>query len=273
MRLPSLEKVVSTLIDNIWDMITVVIAIVIIANYFSTPLPPSLEPIGNLIIGVFTILGLLAVSGLWERWRRLNRIESIVRSIQFQISILTHRPVANRFFYSSKQEVINATSEITQSPVNVIWFSGITLRGTVKAHQNYIEDLLRQGKRVRIMLVASELDDLMDELTRRSGAGNREYWRNCITNTQQIIEDIGNTCKGTGCLELGQLPFMPSFGIVMANPEQENGQAIVEIYHHDRAPLNSTFKLSAEDDPFWFTDFRHQYEILWSKCKAKRILG
>jgi hypothetical protein len=122
------------------------------------------------------------------------------------------------------------------------------------------------------MIVSSFSDELMDELTRRSGAGSREYWRHCIVTTEQAIEDIGKLCGTKGCLEIGQLPFMPSFGIVMVNPRSEEvGRAIVEVYHHDRSPLNATFSLDVKNDPYWFIEYQKQYEILWSKCNVKSI--
>jgi hypothetical protein len=271
MRKSLIEDAISTFLDNVFDIATIIIAIYLIVKYQVNPPGAPLDQISELISAVLVVLGLLAASGLWDRNRRLNRVEKLIKEDHKLIE--THfvaKPSAEQFFLQSVEDVRSVTSQLMDTSTTSIWLSGITLRGTIRTYQNLIEQKLIGGARVRVMIVSPNDEALLDELTRRSGRGDREFWRNCLRMTEANVNDMAHCCTKEGQLEFGYLPFMPSFGIIMMDSNTSKGIALIEMYHHDKAIQNATFELNAQKDIRWFQEFRTQYEILWTNCERKQ---
>jgi hypothetical protein len=52
--------------------------------------------------------------------------------------------------------------------------------------------------------------------------------------------------------ELGLLPFLPAFGIVVIDPDEPYGRIIVEMYPHHSDSFAPTFELRPDRDPHWY---------------------
>ena len=75
MKQSPLRNFVEYLLDNLFDILTIVVAAyLVIRNQLQ---PPTANDIPDLANWILAVLGLLAVSGLWERSRRLRRIEEV----------------------------------------------------------------------------------------------------------------------------------------------------------------------------------------------------
>ena len=178
---------------------------------------------------------------------------------------LQRKAVAEDFLFSS-----NVISNQTFSAANTIFLSGMTLTRTTREHMYVLGQRLIAGASIRIMILDSS-DNLMEELALRSyGGTTAAYWKNRLDSVSTVIDVIAKTPGATGKLEIGYLPYIPSFGLTMINPDDElKGICFLEIYHHKSAEPNPTFILTASEDTFWYKFFRNQFEILWQSCRVK----
>jgi len=130
---------------------------------------------------------------------------------------------------------------------------------------------LTAGAHIRI-IISDPKDSILEEFTLRSqGVTGIDFWRARLQSTETLIDALAQTPGNRGKLEVGYLPYMPSFGFVMINPDQPYGYCFVELYHHKTTEPNPTFILRASDDPHWYQFFRKQYELLWNSCRTKTL--
>ena len=115
-------------------------------------------------------------------------------------------------------------------------------------------------------------ENLLEECVRRShGRTTAAHWRTRLESTVSFVEVISNTPDITGNIELGRLPYLPSFGFVMVDPDTEHGVIIVELYHHRSAEDNPTFELYADRDGEWYRFFRQQFQAMWGSCQVEQF--
>lgn len=178
---------------------------------------------------------------------------------------LRRNAVADKFFLSE-----NVISDQTFSSANIIFLSGMTLIRTTREYMYILGQRLSAGATIRIMILDSN-DDLLKELALRSfGETTPEYWKNRLDSVSSVIEIIAKTSEGQGRLEIGYLPYIPSFGFTMIEPDDEiKGMCFLELYHHKSAEPNPRFILAASVDVSWYRFFRNQFEILWDSCRVE----
>jgi hypothetical protein len=249
------------LLDNLFDIATILVAgFLVIRQQLQ---PSAITDFSELATWVLAVLGLIAVSGLWERNRKLSRIENYAKEGRdLVLRRLSGKARASDFFLSDKP-----TSDKTFSSADVIYVSGMTLTRTTRDYMYVWGQRLVAGATIRIMIL--ELDnDLMEELIRRSsGDTTVDYWKNKLQTVQSLVSYIAKTPGSTGKIELGYLPYIPSYGFVFVDPAKQNAHCVVEIYHHESAKPNPTFALSRTEDSEWFQFFKEQFETMWESCR------
>lgn len=266
MKSPKLEGFIEFVLDNLFDMITVVAAGYIVTRHQITPFTPS--DIGTLATWILAIMGLLAVSGLWERNRKLRRIENLAEQGRDLVLRRISREVSASEFLTTERRV----SSDTFASADVILLAGITLTRTTREYMHVLGQRLVSGAHIRTVSIDPALPSVMEVMAARSmGDTTAEYWSTRMQTVGTVIEAIANTPGSKGSLEVGHLPYIPSFGLIMIDPDQDHGVCFVELYHHKTAELNPSFVLKASRDPFWFKFFRNQYEVLWDSCRVERF--
>lgn len=253
------------ILDNLFDFLTIAAAAyVVIRHQFK---PYGTGDIAELATWILGVLGLLAVSGLWERHRQLRNIQEIsVRTNNIVTRKLSGQVSAKDFFWDSEkkissQDIANATD---------IYIVGMILNRTVRDHLATFGDRVAEGANLKFIIVDPDDEAIMKIMPLRSyGTKPSEWWRNRIQQTIGHIEDIPNIEKPKGSINIGLLPYFPSFGMWLIDPDQPNGQIIVEIYHHRTAETNPTFLLKASNDSYWYGFFKNQFDLLWKSCLEK----
>lgn len=125
---------------------------------------------------------------------------------------------------------------------------------------------------IRIIIIDPMINSVMEVMPNRSvGDTTSDYWRTRMETVKAVFDAIANTPSSTGNMEVGYLPYIPSFGLVLIDPDQPHGTCFVELYHHRSAEPNPAFELRVSDDPFWFRFFQNQWEILWNSCRIEKI--
>jgi len=129
-------------------------------------------------------------------------------------------------------------------------------------------DRLAAGANLRFVVLDWKNEPLMEVMPYRSiGSHSKEWWQDRIHQTEGYIEDIPASDDFRGTLKVGYLPYFPSFGMWLIDPNEPHGQIHVEIYHHRTAEMNAAFSLNAAEDAYWYGFFREQFEVLWKSCK------
>lgn len=263
-----LRNFVEFLLDNLFDILTIVIAGYLVIR--SQLQPPTANDVPNLATWILAVLALLAVSGLWERNRRLNRIEEATTETRELVQRkLSQQIKASDFFIAEKK----LSPEIF-SAANTVLLLGFSLARTIRDYHHVLGQRLAAGANVRVIMLDPDNEPLLqivaqETLTASSVTASAEHWRNTIQTSVAFIGIIEQERNRKGKLELGYLPFPPAFGLIFIDPYESHGFCIVDIYHHKSTAPNASFRLSAANDPFWYNFYREQFESAWQSCKKK----
>ncbi len=256
------QSVIEYLLDNLFDILTIGVAGYIVIRHQIAP-----YDLAQLVSWILAVLGLIAVSGLWDRHRRLNRIEKLSEeSRDLVLRRISGKVHAGDFFLSERR-----VSDPIFSSATKIFLSGMTLTRATREYVHVLGQRLVAGASIRIMIL-EPTDALLQELVLRSmGETSPDYWRNRIQTVETLVGVIAKTPGSKGKVEFGHLPYIPSFGFTMIDPDQPHGLCFVELYHHKSAEPNPTFELRASDDSYWYPFFRNQFEILWNSCRIESL--
>ena len=258
-----LQNAANYLLDNVFDILTIGAAGYIFIRHQFKPYGPA--DIALLATWIVAILGLIAVSGLWQQHRRLKALENLSQETHDLVVQRLGGPARSQDFFWPDEKAIT-TQNLTQA--NDIYVVGMVLNRAVRNHMATLGDRLAAGANLRFIILDWQNESLMDIMPYRSiGAHSKEWWQEHIRQTEEYIEDIRASDDNAGTLKVGYLPFFPSFGMWLIDPDEPHGQIHVEIYHHRTPEMNATFSLHASKDAYWYRFFRKQFDLLWQSCE------
>jgi hypothetical protein len=258
-----LQNVTNYFLDNVFDILTIAVATYIVIRHEFRPFGPS--DIADLATWILAVLALIAVSSLWQHHRRLAAIESLSQETRDLVARrLSGRARSEDFFWSGDVK-ITAQDFAQARDISIV---GMILNRTVRNHMAAFGDRLAAGANLRFVILDPENEGLMSIMPYRSyGSRPREWWQDRIRQTEGHIEDIPNSKDFSGTLKIGYLPYFPSFGMWLVDPDKPYGKIYIEIYHHRTPEMNPSFSLRATDDSYWYTFFRKQFDLLWESCE------
>jgi hypothetical protein len=228
---------------------------------------------GNIILlinGVLLVVSLIAISNLRDRLYRFRRIEEIVDKTHQEILDKTIlRSTGADEFFTNRDETFGKFLA-TSSSIDI---SGITLTGTIHGYSAVLQERLENAAKIRIIILDSNSDDALRQLVLRSWSdvATPEYYKNYLRSISQLIENIGNVKQAKGSLEIGYLPFVPSFGISILKREQIHSLAFIKFYHH-QTNASSGFMTDMISAPKTFGLYEEQFEIMWRECKTRKLI-
>ena len=258
-----LQNAANYLLDNVFDVLTIAAAGYIFIRHQFKPYGPA--DITLLATWIVAILGLIAVSGLWQQHRRLKALENLSQETHDLVVQRLGGPARSQDFFWPDEKAIT-TQDLSQA--NDIYVVGMVLNRAVRNHMAALSDRLAAGAHLRFIILDWQNVSLMDIMPYRSiGSHPKEWWQEHIRQTEGYIEDIPASDGNVGTLKVGYLPFFPSFGMWLIDPDEPHGQIHVEIYHHRTPEMNATFSLHASKDAYWYRFFRKQFDLLWQSCE------
>jgi hypothetical protein len=215
---------------------------------------------------------MMAISGLWERNRRLDKIEKLAQENHDLVLREYGKQAKAHNFFVSDENYLHQISKNRFDNAKQIYLSGMSLRRTIRTLQPVLEQRLIAGTNVRVIILDGRNLPLMEELSLRSaGAKKAKGWQEVIENVrddiQTIVQRLPKNTKGR--MEIGFLPYIPSFGTLLINPNEKsdtNKICYVELYHHRSTDTNPTFLLQSENDETWYKFFATQFDLLWKSC-------
>lgn len=272
------ESKLKIFISNLFEVIEEVISLLIVAGIliFSAYLEYSdsqdtLDPI-YLKWTILAIITLIAISNLRDRLIRFRRIEEYSKVTYEKLDETIFDPIrADNFF----NPIDKSNSEIFIE-AKEIFITGISLNKTIGKFHEAIKQSIIDGAKVKIIILDNECEDSINQLELRSwGKIEPEYYQNRIRTTYSQIKVIGDNLKNTpnvkGKLEVGHLPFVPSFGVIMIDPGKIHGKAFIEFYHHLTDDSGPKFEINLGRDPYWFKFFHKQTRKMWKNCRVDTI--
>ncbi len=228
--------------------------------------PYGTDDMADLVAWVLAVLGFLAISTVWERHRQLRHIE--------QVSVETHEIVTKRlsgevfardFFWQEGKKV---TKEALKN-ADDIYVVGMLLSRTTREYLALFGDRVEAGANLKFVLLDYENTELMNIMPGRSyGTQTSDQLQQRIKQSVLHIKDIPNSPNPSGTVQIGLLPYFPSFGMWLIDPDKAHGKIMVEMYHHRTPERQPMFTLQADEDAYWYNQFREQFDLLWESCET-----
>jgi hypothetical protein len=263
MKVPRIQSLIEFLLDNLFDIATLIVASALVIWYQIHP--PSASDVAEIATWILAVLALIAISGLWERNRKLSRIEKLSEEGRnLAQRYLSRKVYASDFFLSERP-----LSEKDFSSAHTVYLVGLTLARTSREFLYVLGQRLVAGATIRFIIIDPESEAVLQEIASRSFEAPSKYWRDTLKSVETVIEALAKTPNGQGTLEVGYLPFVPAFGLIIIEPHQTHGKCVVELYQHKSAAPHATFELQASEDQYWYKYFVDQFDILWSSCRIK----
>lgn len=263
----SLITLAKFVLKNFVDILTMLAAGFVFV--YHQVVPYKVETLLSMMLGIFV---LMAISSLWGRNRRLDKLESLAQENHDLVLKEFGKIAKAKNFFIDNENYLHQIPKTKFENAKQIYLSGMSLRRTIRTLQPILEQRILAGAHVKIIILDGKRLPLMEELVLRSaGAKNAKSWQNVIENVrddiQTVVQKLPKNTKGT--IEIGFLPYIPSFGFVLINPNERNENdkvCYVELYHHRSTETNPTFAINYKDDKDWFKFYASQYDLLWKSC-------
>ncbi len=177
----------------------------------------------------------------------------------------TKPPNADEFFWKEKRSIENELAKAKN-----IGLMGVTLSRTLRDYLPVLENQLRVGAKVRIIIMDPDSTAPDQAVLRSKGVRNREFF---VDSLRPSLERVGALANYSQSIELGLLPYKPAFGLVLIDPDEPYGRIIVEMYPHHSDAFTPTFELQANDATHWYKHFREQFDNVWNGCRQRQFCG
>lgn len=223
----------------------------------------------SVIASVLAVMTFIAVSNL-DRYLKLRHLDIQSERTRVLIEERIVKQIRADAFFKDRLNI----DESIFATASSIAVSGITLGNTVRAFVDIFGRRLIAGAKIRIIVVETD-EPTLNQLVRRSfgqPVPTTDYYRKRIESTLTLIQIIAGVTNATGTLQVGFLPYIPSFGITIIDQDTSNGKAFIEVYYHNSEKTPPQFELTASKDPLWFHSFAEQFELMWSQCDVRQIL-
>lgn len=262
------EKLIPFVLDNLFDVATIIVAGALVVRYQISA--PTQSDIPEIATWVLAVLGLMAVSGIWERNRRLSRIEKVGEETkEFAKQYVNGVIPANRFFVHQKLHQLSDNAFLSSQTIDV---AGITLARTTREYMSVYKHLLGTGTKVRIIICDSKNPEVVNQIAlRNEGDFPPSFWKERLLGVESSLGEIAKVPHKRGAMKVGFLPYVPAFGLLSIDAHKPQGLCYVEIYHHKTPDPCPAFEIHRANDPTWHEFFAQQFEILWASCRIETL--
>lgn len=270
-------------LDNLVDSATVAVALYalvrgLLSGFTSKDVPFLLS----------TIVGLLAlhsIDGFIERQGRLREITNTVRSVgasahQVSSELGTIRDGVEgvalavsglRLGASATQLLVDAPEVPRDRLVHatkILW-CGVTLRSSLRQRLPDLRAAISHGADICLLVVDPSKVRLKDELTFREGV-KYEYIDAVLKSTVLNLQLLSNNVPAGGQYYLGLHRVLPTYGLLIIDPDDSDGICYLELYHPDMG-RQCSIVIHATADAAWFSFFVDQFEAMRRQAEVYRI--
>ncbi|MGN9838061.1 hypothetical protein ACTMTI_08055 [Nonomuraea sp. H19] len=138
-----------------------------------------------------------------------------------------------------------------------IRFAGVTLSRTVRAHVDDLRKSLGRGASVKVLLIDPK-GTVPEEAARRSTIPDHsDVFEHRVMSTIYLLRDL------EGSIEVRFLPFVPAFGVILLDPDDDDGVVHVELGMHSATGRDPVFTLTPRRDHYWYEHFKTEFDRMW----------
>ena len=259
------------ILDNLFDFVTISVAVYFVVKNEIKPIPN--EEISQLVSWVLAVLGLIAVSGIWDRNRRMSRIERLVKETDnrsLQSYQLLHQYISGLVTVGDLLKTDTAVEEDFFHSATKIVLTGITLQQRTRQFTNILEERLLSGASIRLVLLEPSDSNLKQMQDKGWAIVSLDQYKNIIESTVIRLKAIAQNPRNKGKMEIGYSPFFPSVAFEMVAKPSGEESCWITIFAHNTSRPNPAFRLNKSEDVDWYNFFRNQFELLWSNCHVER---
>jgi hypothetical protein len=247
----NVEKIFWFIIENGVTILTIFFASYVIAIAQTSKLSTEV-----LLQWILAILGLIAISGLIERVRKLKKIEDTGNE--------TLKAIKNKFSNKPKSEDYFMKRLPPLEPYLLkakdIRLSGYSLQRTIRENIHILSKRLKEGATVKILLVDLE----------KKKEKNRSNHGSMVT--MQSIEWLNQQSENKGTIELKFVKEDLHYNILAIDPNEESGIMFVEFFPQRWVTEGRPrVELTQGRDAYWFKYFRDQYDSIWNDYEIEKI--
>lgn len=254
-----LEKIAKDLSKGLNLEVYLTIAVALAVIVLDAVSVVSLETISAVILAT---LALLAFSTINNRWQMETLQEQTTPLSKWVEEHLLGRTRAEDLLLRRAPRYDDELAAAEQ-----IFIAGVTLSRTVRTYLGIFEERLKAGASIRLIIIDPQSNVVEQAALRSFGVTDARYYPNRIRPTLDIFKILASLPNLKGSLELSLLPFLPSFGLIMIDPDKTEGKIYVEIYQHKSVALNPAFVLERGSEPTWYDFFREQFDLLWDSAR------
>jgi hypothetical protein len=234
-------------------LISIVISILSVLNVVNTGIVATIT---------LATLSLLALSTINNR-EQISVFQKQVETLSTSVDEKVLENIRASSFFVAEQPRYDEKLEKAKK----IDIAGATLTRTVTNHLGIFEHRLKEGAHIRLIIIDPQSDAVKQAALRSYGVQGDSFYRDRIKPTIDLLNILASLPQQKGKLELRFLPFMPSFGLKLIDPDSIDGNIVVEIYQHKSLEPNPTFMLDGNRDEKWYRFFQNQFEVLWSSSR------
>jgi hypothetical protein len=145
-----------------------------------------------------------------------------------------------------------------------IYILGMNLRRTLTNYYGMLESKLNDGGILKFLLVDPKSNALPIIADRNYVYRDVEKLEETIESTLETLSQMKSTNSSRGSIEVRVLRYVPSFGLLLLDPELPKGRIRVDIYPY-RVPPDTypSFWVDCKMNKKWFEFFRNQFYVMW----------
>lgn len=145
-----------------------------------------------------------------------------------------------------------------------IYISGMNLRRTITNYYGFFEQKLTSGANLKFILVDPNSDAISFIAERNYVYKDKSKLIATIESTLSSLSQLSSIESKRGTIEVKLLSHVPSFGLILFDPELSSGKIKIDIYPYRVPPDNyPSFYVKKNVEKLWFKFFYEQFYLLW----------
>lgn len=242
------------IIESLPLFTSIIFSTYVIYRHTITPFP--IETLATFII---IILGTMAIGELIQSYIKLNSIHKKISSLTNLSDAIMNGKISN-YFLRSRSDFIPFSQRVEGA--RKIYILGISCEAMITYQSSILIDKLKDSCEVRFILLDPQSKAVEARSVGLFSATKPEILRNDINRTLEQLCELKKQ-KNKGSLKIRLTNYIPSYGIVIIDPDKNKGLIIVELYPFlTRYCDRPHFELKKTDGK-WYDYFLNQYNSLW----------
>jgi hypothetical protein len=226
--------------ENIDQYLTIIVAITLtVLNLAGVSIQSQLAPF------TVAILALLAINSLGNRFKIDELLNKKTETLE--------NFFRDEFPPSYKTDFENS---------DVMWLVGVSLHRTIKTNYSILEEKLRRGQKLRVLLIHPEGAGVEISVARNYVHRGVEPKKNDILFILELLCGLREIAPAG--LEIRTIKFPLAFGVTAINPDTATGKLYVEHYGFRISTDSIPRYVLKASDGHWYDIQKKEIEALWN---------